>query len=63
MQTLVPSVMRLAKVKMPDVAFQTAWSVVAPPPRRVWMKGGLTQESLVREVMKGVLTLGGVSKV
>ena len=34
-----------------------AVSVNAPPVRRVWMKGGLMQESFVRDEMVGVLTL------
>lgn len=57
MHSFIASVIKFLNPKTPEVALKTAWSVVPPPPTRVWMSGGLTQESLVREVMKGVLTL------
>ena len=50
----MPSVSRLPNVKIPDVALYTALSVKAPPPRRVWISGGATHETLVSDVIKGV---------
>lgn len=47
-------------VNSPDVALYAAPSVNAPPVRRVWTKGGLTQLALVKLLMIGLLTLRAV---
>lgn len=58
MQALTPSVTMFLNVKSPLVALKEAKSTVAPPVNRVWMNGGVTQEVLVKDVIRGKLTLG-----
>lgn len=41
------------KEKVLEVGLKAAEATIAPPVRRVWMKGGWMQEVFVREVMKG----------